>query len=192
MPPLPPLHHEEAAQLLAFLEAQRHAVRIAAHGLTDDQARTAASASSLTIGGLIKHLTSTEHNWVAIISDPGHDWGDPSAYQDAYTMGPGETLADLLSAYEKVGAETESLIAGVKLDDEVPVPPHIPFFPKDLPCWTVRWVLLHLIEETAKHAGHADIVRESVDGATFFPLQAAVEGWAPTPWLQPWKPLATN
>lgn len=111
MPPLPPLHHEEAAQLLAFLEAQRHAVRIAAHGLTDDQARTAASASSLTIGGLIKHLTSTEHNWVAIISDPGHDWGDPSAYQDAYTMGPGETLADLLSAYEKVGAETESLIA---------------------------------------------------------------------------------
>jgi hypothetical protein len=49
-------------------------------------------------------------------------------------------------------------------------------------------VLLHVIEETARHAGHADIVREAIDGATAFPLLAAAEGWEPTPWLQPWAP----
>jgi hypothetical protein len=50
----------------------------------------------------------------------------------------------------------------------------------------VRWVLLHLIEEIARHAGHADIIRESLDGATAFPLMAAVEGWPPNPWFEPW------
>jgi len=48
-------------------------------------------------------------------------------------------------------------------------------------------VLLHLITETARHAGHADIVREMVDGATAFPLMAAVEGWPATDWMQPWE-----
>jgi hypothetical protein len=52
----------------------------------------------------------------------------------------------------------------------------------------VRWVLLHLIQETARHAGHADVIRESLDGATAMPLLAAAEGWPATPWLQPWQP----
>jgi hypothetical protein len=54
--------------------------------------------------------------------------------------------------------------------------------------WSVRWVLLHLISETARHAGCADIVREMIDGATAFPLMAAVEGWPATDWMQPWEP----
>lgn len=54
----------------------------------------------------------------------------------------------------------------------VPVPKGVPWFPDDLDEWSVRWVLLHLIEETARHAGHADIIRESVDGATSGPLIA--------------------
>ena len=53
-----------------------------------------------------------------------------------------------------------------------------------------RWVLLHIIEETARHAGHADIVRESIDGATMHPLMAAVEGWPATEWLTPWAPAS--
>jgi hypothetical protein len=62
----------------------------------------------------------------------------------------------------------------------------VPWFPDGVEAWSVRWVLLHLIEETARHAGHADIVRESIDGATAFPVMAAAEGWPATPWLQPW------
>jgi hypothetical protein len=54
--------------------------------------------------------------------------------------------------------------------------------------WWVRWVLMHLVAEIARHAGHADIVREGIDGATAFPLMAAAEGWPATPWLQPWEP----
>ena len=61
-------------------------------------------------------------------------------------------------------------------------------FPDDVEAWSVRWVLLHLVEETARHAGHADIVRESIDGATMYGLMAAAEGWPPGDWLQPWTP----
>ena len=74
------------------------------------------------------------------------------------------------------------------LDHLVPVPKGVPWFPQDLDHWTLRWVLLHLIEEIARHAGHADIVRESIDGATMFALQAGAEGWPATEWLEPWTP----
>ena len=69
----------------------------------------------------------------------------------------------------------------------VPVPQGVPWYPDDVDAWSVRWVLLHLIVETARHAGHADIVREAIDGATAFPLMAAAEGWPATPWMQPWE-----
>jgi hypothetical protein len=68
------------------------------------------------------------------------------------------------------------------------VPKGVPWFPADVEAWSVRWVLLHLIEETARHVGHADIIRESLDGATAIPLMAAVEGWPASPWVQPWEP----
>ena len=86
-------------------------------------------------------------------------------------------------------AETEEVVTGFPdLLRAVPVPKGVPWFPDDIDAWSVRWVLLHLIEETARHAGHADIVRESIDGATAFPLMAAAEGWPATDWLQPWQP----
>ncbi len=58
----------------------------------------------------------------------------------------------------------------------------LPGIRPDIDAWSVRWVLLHLIEETARHAGHADIIREAVDGATAFPLLSAAENWPATPW----------
>ena len=68
------------------------------------------------------------------------------------------------------------------------MPKGVPWFPDDVDAWSVRWVLLHLIEEIARHAGHADIVREAIDGATMYELMAAAEGWPATEWLQPWQP----
>ncbi len=56
----------------------------------------------------------------------------------------------------------------------------------------MRWVILHLIEETARHVGHADIIRESLDGATAIPVMAAVEGWPVTPWVTPGTPPSTE
>ncbi len=88
-------------------------------------------------------------------------------------------------------ADTEAVIGAIDdLGRDVPVPKGVPWYPDDIDTWSVRWVLLHLVEEIARHAGHADIVREAVDGATFHPLMAAAEGWPASPWLQPWEPKA--
>ena len=70
------------------------------------------------------------------------------------------------------------------------MPRDAPWFPQDIEAWSVRWVYFHLIEELARHAGHADIVREHVDGATMYELMAGAEGWPETPWLVPWRPPA--
>jgi Protein of unknown function (DUF664) len=65
-------------------------------------------------------------------------------------------------------------------------PKGVAWIPGDVIAWSVRWVLLHLIEETARHAGHGNIIREALDGATALPLMAAAEGWPANPWVQPW------
>jgi hypothetical protein len=113
-------------------------------------------------------------------------------YQDNFRVGPDDTLESLLDDYEKAAQETHEIIDAIPdLGRAVPVPKDVPWFPKDFDAWSVRWVLLHLIEETARHAGHSDIVREAIDGATGFPLMAAVEGWPATPFLKPWEPAGS-
>jgi uncharacterized damage-inducible protein DinB len=182
---------DEREGLLAFLTHQRYLVRIAAYGLTDEQARATPSASTLSIGGLIKHLISTERSWIDTMlqREPKSRDDAEEDYHAAFQLGPDRTLASVLDEYEQVGRETEAAVGSVAdLGQPVPVPKGVPWFPQDVDAWSVRWVLLHLIEETARHAGHADVVRESLDGATAIPLMAAVEGWPATPWVQPWQP----
>lgn len=185
----PPLT-DERALLLAYLAQQRDGVRYAAYGLNDEQARATPTRSALSVGGLLKHVTITERHWIDLIvgverDDPEAD--KAAAYADGFRMLPDESLVDLLAAYDEIAKRTEDVVAGVELDQPVPVPDE-PWFPKDVEAWTVRWVLLHILEESARHAGHADIVRESLDGATMHPLMAAAEGWPATPWLRPWTP----
>jgi hypothetical protein len=174
--------------LLAYIQQQRDGLRNAAYGLTEEQIRVAPAASSLTIGGLIKHVTATERGWVAdILQRPSSQ--DPERYGDDFKVGPDDTLAGLLADLDRAAAETEAAVAGLELSHPVPVP-DAPWFPKDVEAWTVRWVLLHLVEEIARHAGHADIIRESIDGATMYELMAGREGWPATEWLTPWQPPA--
>jgi hypothetical protein len=112
-----------------------------------------------------------------------------ATYQENFRLGPDETLAGVLARYAEVARQTEEIVAGIPdLGQAVPVPGGVPWFPDDIEAWSVRWVLLHLIQETARHAGHADIVREHIDGATAFPLMAAAEEWPDSPWLQRWRP----
>jgi uncharacterized damage-inducible protein DinB len=187
MPGLPPPITDERDGLLRFLAHQRDALATAAFGLTDDQARLTPTAGTLSVGGLVKHVTAVERHWIGIVLQRP-DEGGPEDYAAGFVLGPDETLAGVLADHRAAAAETESVIAGIAdLDQPVPVPRGVPWFPDDVEAWSVRWVLLHLIQETARHAGHADIVRESIDGATFFPLLAAVEGWPATDWLQPWQ-----
>ena len=193
MPGQAPFHPDEHDLLLAYVEQQREVLRLTAYGLSDDQARLAAAAPSpLTVGGLVKHVTMVEQNWIDMILGRERPAIAADDYADAFTMRPDETLADVLARSVAVGGETERVVRSIAdLGQRVPVPKGVPWFPPDLDAWSVRWVLVHLVAEIARHAGHADMVREAIDGATAFPLMAAAEGWPATDWMQPWEPPAS-
>ena len=98
-----------------------------------------------------------------------------------------ETLEELLDKLRAQNAETLRIFAEADLDTPVPVPHDVPWFPQDIDYWKVRWVALHLVEELTRHAGHCDIIRESVDGATMYELMAGIEGWPETDWIKRWN-----
>lgn len=200
MPAMPPPIADERAGLKEYVAAQQYAFKAIAFGLTDEQARSAPSVSSLSIGGLIKHVTLCQAGWMErvasapelTVSDTRPMAEQAADYGDEFVMGPGETLADILAAFDEQNAETIRLIEESDLAAAVPVPPGVPWFPKDIGAWSVRWVIFHMIEELARHAGQGDIIRESIDGATLYELLAALEDWPATEWLTPWgkEPVA--
>ncbi|MFC4502826.1 MULTISPECIES: DinB family protein [Streptomyces] len=162
----------ERADLLAALGKQRHFLRFTTRDLTDEQAGQRTTASELCLGGLIKHVTETERGWADFIVEGPSAMGDFDAMTeadfaarvDSFRMLPGETLDGVLKEYDEVTRRTDELVAGLpSLDADHPLPT-APWFEPGAR-WSARRVLLHIIAETAQHAGHADIIRESLDGA---------------------------
>jgi len=161
----------ERADLAETLTRHRDFLRQTARGLTDEQAGARTTVSELCVGGIIKHVTAVERNWVRFIvegpSALATDWQDPAArqaYVDGFRMLPGETLAGLLDEYQAAAAETADLLASLPdLDASQPLP-EAPWFEPGARR-SARRVLLHIIAETSQHAGHADIIREAIDGA---------------------------
>jgi uncharacterized damage-inducible protein DinB len=183
---------DERDALLSYLAQQRDVLRIAAYGLTDDQARATPTVSALSVGGLIKHVAFVERTWMDTVLERRGE-GSAQGYEANFRMADDETLADVFAIYDASAENTDDVIAGIAdLGQAVPVPKGAPWFPDDIDAWSVRWVLLHLIQETARHAGHADMLREAIDGATAFPLMAAAEGWPETPWMKPWQPATAG
>ena len=180
----------EQEGLLAYLAQMRYVVRLTAYGLNPEQLRATPTASPLTVGGLIKHCASTEEGWLDVVRREPREL-DYTAYEENFALSDGETIDDVFARYDRIAARTEKTVAEIgDLDRAVPVDHSVPWNPKDLDNWSVRWVLLHLIQETARHAGHADILRESVDGGTAYPIMAAAEGWPASPWMKPWQPAS--
>ncbi|MFC8092033.1 DinB family protein [Streptomyces sp. NPDC057301] len=162
----------ERTDLLETLAKHRQFLRFTARDLTDEQAGQRTTASELCIGGLIKHVTSVERSWAAFIQQGPSAMPDFTAMTEAdfakraddFRMLPGETLAGVLAEYEKVAQRTDDLVAALP-DLNVSHPlPKAPWFESSAR-WSARRTLLHIIAETAQHAGHADILRESLDGA---------------------------
>ncbi|RKR89011.1 uncharacterized protein DUF664 [Micromonospora pisi] len=158
----------ERADLLEALGKQRYFLRYPTRDLTDEQAALCTTASELSLGGLIKHVTLTERGWARFMVGGAEamerrDEDEPAEWADTFRMVDGETLAGLLDTYEQVARETDELIATLDLDLSHPLP-EAPWFEPGK-TWSVRRVVAHLIAETAQHAGHADIIRESLDGA---------------------------
>jgi Protein of unknown function (DUF664) len=158
----------ERADLLQSLARQRHFLRYTTRGLTDEQAARQTTVSDLCLGGLIKHVALTEQQWMRFIVDgpSAMSWDEASAgdWMTAFKMLDGETLAGLLEVYEQVARRTEELVALLPDLDAAHPLPQAPWFEAGAR-WSARRVLLHVIAETAQHAGHADIIRESLDGA---------------------------
>lgn len=157
----------ERADLLESLDRHRGFLRFTVRDLTDEQATTRPTVSELSLAGLIKHVTSTEATWAGFIErGPGAFGGENwsvEAWQAQWRLEPGETLAGVLARYAEVARHTDALVATVPdLDADHPLP-EAPWFEKGAR-WSVRRALLHIIAETAQHAGHADILRESIDG----------------------------
>jgi uncharacterized damage-inducible protein DinB len=187
MPGLVPPTAAEREALLSYLAQQRYVLRLAAYGLSDEQVRSTPTASALSMGGLIKHVAQVEGNWIDMVLQKPR--GSQEDYLAGFLMGEDETLVKILERYSEAAQRTERVVEEIgDLDTEVPIPRGVPWFPQEYEAWSLRWVLLHLIEESARHAGHADIIRESLDGASAFSLMAAAEGWPETPWLKSWRP----
>jgi uncharacterized damage-inducible protein DinB len=162
----------ERADLLASLAKARHFLRFTTRDLDDEQARQRTTVSELTLGGLIKHVTAVERNWASfIVRGPSvaPDFtnlteAEYEAWANGFRLLPDETLAGVLAEYEDAAKHTDELVATLpSLDADHPLPP-APWNPPG-ERWSARRTLLHIATETAQHAGHADIIRESLDGS---------------------------
>ncbi|HEX6361206.1 DinB family protein [Actinophytocola sp.] len=175
----------ERTDLLTALATARSALTNTVRGLDDEQAGERPTVSALCLGGLIKHVASIEESWLRFVVDgpsamrydlpDGVTWADLAAgtareiprwaidHQNGFQMLPGETLTGILARYEQVAARSEEIIAGVgDLSASHPLP-EAPWHEPGA-VQSVRRVLMHVIAETAQHAGHADILRETLDG----------------------------
>ena len=159
----------ERSDLLQTLAKHRGLLRRTVRGLSDEQARSCPTASQLCLGGIIRHVSLTESSWMTFIEvGPGAmKPADENSYRDhaaGFRMDEDQTLDGLLDRYAEVARRTDALVASLpSLDADHPLPV-APWFEPGAR-WSARRVLLHLIAETSQHAGHADIIRESIDGA---------------------------
>ncbi|WP_214366818.1 DinB family protein [Pseudonocardia sp. H11422] len=159
----------ERADLLDTLAKHRFFLRFTTRDLDDEQAALRTTVSRLCLGGLIKHVADVEKGWVDFVlhgpqAMAGFDEESLATHAATFEMLPGETLAGLLEQYDEVARRTDQVVAELPdLDLSHPLP-EAPWFEPGAR-WSARRVLLHIIAETAQHAGHADIIRESLDGS---------------------------
>jgi uncharacterized damage-inducible protein DinB len=154
-----PYQGDEKATLRASLDRHRDAVLWKLEGLDEEQVRRPVTPSGTSLLGLVKHLASVEYGW--FVESFGREveplWFDPYEGEDM-SAGPDETTEQIVAFYGRARAAADRVITELPLD-AVGQPP-----------WrdhsvSLRWVLVHMVEETARHAGHMDIVRELIDGA---------------------------
>ncbi|MFD1149777.1 DinB family protein [Saccharothrix hoggarensis] len=156
-----PFTGDERALLCGFLDYLRGTIELKCAGLSDEDARRAVLPSRLTTAaGVVKHLRWVEDHWFRVAlggqpSEAPYTREDPDA---DWRVEPGETISGLLADYAAQCTASRELVAGLDLDHEVA-------FRGD-EVLSVRWVLIHMIEETGRHAGHLDVVRELLDGVT--------------------------
>ena len=147
----------ERETLATFLDQQRDVVVWKLDGLTDDQVRQRIRPGGLHLLGLVKHLATAEYYWLCEIFGRPAEPADVTATDDA-ELEPGDTIDSVLAYYARARAAADQAMREVDLDTTAKT-------------WlgdtvSFRWAILHLIEESTRHAGHADLIREHIDGTT--------------------------
>ena len=158
-----PQPHDERAALIDRLRFQRQTVRKKAEGLSEADAHRAFLPSPLmTVAGLVSHLRWNEHSWfeVSLLGLPNRGPWTEDGHPDVEMMVDDVPLAQLLDEYDEQCARSNEIVAGLPLDTVERSAPD-----GERAC-SLRWILLHMIEETARHNGHLDILREFADGVT--------------------------
>ncbi|WP_411101755.1 DinB family protein [Streptomyces sp. cmx-4-9] len=159
----PPLTGTERETLRAYLDFHRATLAWKCEGLTDEQLRRAASPpSTLTLLGLVRHMAEVERHWFRRVldgEDLPHLWSDDHDFQAAYDAS-GSTRAEAFAAWEAEVAEARRVEAAAASLD---VTAFVPRWEREA---SLRVVMLHLIHEYARHNGHADFLREAIDGTT--------------------------
>jgi uncharacterized damage-inducible protein DinB len=154
----------ERADLLSVLTRQRERLLRTVKDVTDEQSRMRTTVSELCLAGVLKHVADMERTWMRFAvggvelmhSGPEKDWANQ------FRLVEGENLAGVIGDFEKSGAATDELVATLDLDQAHPLP-EAPWFEPGAR-WTNRKVLLHVFSELCQHAGHADVIREALDG----------------------------
>lgn len=152
---------DERQLLESFLDDYRNIVVRKASGLSDTDARRRLVPSATTVGGLVKHLRWAEYGWFdQLLAQQAGDNRRPHERSWEFDVAPEQSLATLVVEYQQQCQRSRQIAAQYALDHTVP---HA-----RLGDVSLRYIYLHLIEETARHAGHLDILREQLDGATGF------------------------
>ena len=168
--PEPPAAGDEAATLLGFLDYQRATLAWKCSGLDAAGMRATVAASSITLGGLLKHLAYVEADWFSESlhgrdREPAWDTVDWKADPDwEWHSAAEDTPEQLFALWQDAVTRSRSLVTGA-LADGGPERLARRTWP-DGSAPSLRWILCHMIEEYARHNGHADLLRESVDGQT--------------------------
>lgn len=183
-----PAVHDERATLVNYLGVQLQAVRDATHGLTDEQARSRPLPSDLSLAGLLKHVAWCMSG--ALVGagqepDPALDMED---FYGTFALTPQESLDGMREVYGRLTDRYLRMVNSQDLDATMAMGP-FPWYGVTEPReGALRYLVVHHVEEFARHAGHADLLREAIDGAKAAELNAAVQGRPANAWVTPWSP----
>ena len=162
----------ERQVLEAFLDFHRQVLVSKVDGISENEARHRRVPSKTTLAGLIKHMIGVERGWFQEVlagrkpEDIGPNVGGGD---ESWDLAENETVSSLIKEYEQTCEQSRQTAARLALDDAVPEP--------DMGQVSLRWVYVHMIEETARHVGHADILREQTDGTAGIDGDSAVATW---------------
>ncbi|MDN5718252.1 MAG: DinB family protein [Janibacter sp.] len=186
-----PAVHDESTGYAEYVDQQLEALRASAHGLTEEQARLTPTRSALSIGGVIKHTSyviAPPEDKQGRIEEGGEVSADAfAAFMDTFALRDDETLAGTIEVFDRRRVAIVEWVASRHADADSSVPPAPWFGQMTSSDVKMRYSLVHVIEELARHAGHADIIREQIDGAQSGELVLADTGRPATPFAQPWS-----